>query len=328
MRHRLLSSVLAALLLGALASLSLALTATADDRGREPARPATYVLPGDRVFPEGIARAPHGKLFYVGSTTDGTIYRGHVGRREMTPLAPAGADGRTTAIGMKADRRGRLIVAGGATGKVFVLDRRDGGTIAALDTMPAGAATFLNDVALGRDDTAFVTDSQRPVLYRVTLGRGGGAPAIEPYLDFTGTAFAYQQGFNANGIVAAKGGRTLLIVQSNTGKLFRVDTRTKQVREVDLGGATLTNGDGLVLRGRTLYVVRNQQELIVPVKLSEDLRRGRVGTGRTDERLRFPTTAASDGNRLLVVNAQFDRRQSADPVLPFTVEALSVRGAR
>lgn len=294
------------------------------DRG---ARPSTYVIPGDRVFPEGIAMAPHGRAFYVGSTTDGAIFRGDVRSGEMKPFAAAGADGRTTAIGMKAAGHKRLVVAGGGTGKVFVLDRRDGSTIAVLDTAPGGAATFLNDVALAGKRTAFVTDSQRPILFRVTLGKDDVAPTIEPFMDFTGTAFAYQSGFNANGIVAAKGGRILLIVQSNTGRIFRVDTRTKQVERVDLGDAALTNDDGLVLRGRTLFVVRNQQELLVPVKLSRDLRRGRVGDGFTSEALRFPTTAAFDGHRLLVVNSQFDRRASDDPVLPFTVSAIPVRGA-
>ena len=64
---------------------------------------------------------------------------------------------------------------------------------------------------------------------------------IEESVRFTGTPFAYQAGFNANGIAAAKDGRYLIIVQSGTGKLFRVDVRTKEVSEVDLGGQTVTN---------------------------------------------------------------------------------------
>jgi hypothetical protein len=54
--------------------------------------------------------------------------------------------------------------------------------------------------------------------------------------------------------VAARGGRTLLSVQTVTGKLFRINPRTGVAREVDLGGATLANGDGMLLAGH-LYAV-------------------------------------------------------------------------
>jgi Cu-Zn family superoxide dismutase len=291
-------------------------------------RPAEYTIPGDRVFPEGIATEPRSRAFFVGSTTDGTIFRGDVREPALVPFAPAGADGRTTAVGLKADRRGRLFVAGGGTGKVFVLSTGTGATRNVLDTgATAEAPSFLNDIALTRD-AAYVTDSLRPFLYRIPLGRGGEpAGTIEPWLPFAGTALEYRPGFNLNGIVPARGGRVLLAIQSNTGRLFRIDTRTKGVSEVDLGGATLTNGDGLLLRGRTLWVVRNRQELIVPVRLTRDLTQGRVGTAITSEALRYPTTIAADGRRLLAVNAQFDRRgEGLVPELPFTVTALEATG--
>ncbi|PTL58269.1 YncE family protein [Paraconexibacter algicola] len=315
----------------ALAVLAAALAATAvgasaDGRPDRSPKPSTYTIPGDRVFPEGIAAA--GRTFFVGSTTDGTIFRGDTRRDALVPFSPGGQDGRTTAIGMKVLGRS-LVVAGGATGKVFVLDTRTGRTTATLDTQPGQTPAFLNDVAVAGRRTAYVTDSQRPILWKVDLGSRGRAASITPFLDFTGTAFAYQTGFNANGIVAAKGGRVLLVVQSNTGKVFRVDTRTKEVSQVDLGGTALTNGDGLVLAGRTLLVVRNQQELVVPVRLSKDLRRGAVGSGVTSPALKYPTTGALVGGRLLLVNAQFDKRNSGTaPELPFDVAALDLRRGR
>ena len=40
----------------------------------------------------------------------------------------------------------------------------------------------------------------------------------------------------------------------------------------------------------------------------------------------FPTTGALDRKqRMLVVNAQFDKRPTANPVLPFTVAAVPLR---
>jgi len=66
-----------------------------------------------------------------------------------------------------------------------------------------------------------------------------------------------------------------VVVQSNTGKLFTVNPRTGLTREIDLGGATVTNGDGLLLHGRVLLVVRNRLNLIAVVKLSGSLSSGR-----------------------------------------------------
>ncbi len=142
-----------------------------------------------------------------------------------------------------------------------------------------------------------------------------------------GSAFAYTTGFNANGIVSLVRGRLLVVVQSNTGKLFRIDTRTRGVSEIAVEGATLTNGDGLVAKGNRLYVLRNAVNEIVELKLLRNRRGARhVRTIRSDAFM-FPTTAARDGRRLLVVNAQFDKRPTGSPVLPFTVSTVTVRSS-
>ena len=52
--------------------------------------------------------------------------------------------------------------------------------------------------------------------------------------------------------------QALLVVNSTTGLLYRVDPETGEATEVDLGGTSLTSGDGLLVLGNTLYVVRNQ----------------------------------------------------------------------
>ena len=187
---------------------------------------------------------------------------------------------------------------------------------------PTVAATFLNDVAL-TPDAAFVTDSQRPVLFRI--GRtASGLGTLESWLDFTGTPLKYQTGFNLNGIASTPDGKYLIVVQSNTGKLFRITVADKSVTEINLGGGTVASGDGILLSGQTLYVVRNSAVLIVPVTLTADFSSGTLGTAFTDPSLRFPTTIAQDGKDLLVVNSQFDRRPTANPELPFTVSRVAL----
>jgi sugar lactone lactonase YvrE len=282
-----------------------------------------YVLPGEQVFPEGVAYQSDTGDFYVGSTTDGTVFRGNVegGPKEAEVFLEPESDGRTTAIGMEVGEDGRLFIAGGDTGRIFVYDTESTDQIRRLDTSDAGA-TFLNDVAVTPDGDAYVTDSLRPVLFRVP-STVDGVGEVEPWLNFEETPAEYEEGYNFNGIDATEDGRYLVAVQSNTGELFRIDIESKQVVEINLGGETLTNGDGLLLDGRTVYVVRNEQALIVAVKLSGEYIRGKVGEPFTDPSFAFPTTIAKTDGRLLVVNSQFDK-QEGEAELPFTVSSVEV----
>lgn len=282
------------------------------------------MLPGDRVFPEGIAYQQLTGDFFVSSTTDGTIFRGNVRNPQAEVFLPGNTDGRTSATGLKVDRQGRLFVSGGATGKIFVYDTKTKALLAALDVRSTGAVqgTFVNDVALTRSGDAYFTDSVNPYLYRV-FQNAEGEYEIERFVSFAGTPFAYQAGFNANGIAATPDGKYLIVVQSNTGKLFRISTRTKEVVEIGTGGTTLTNGDGILLHGHTLYVVRNQNAQIVKLQLSGDYARATFVSSSTDPSFAFPTTIARAKGRLLVVNSQFNKRgPGLSPALPFTVSSV------
>jgi Cu-Zn family superoxide dismutase len=294
-------------------------TQVASDAGR-------YALPGDEVYPEGVAYRPETGEFFVGSTTDGTVFRGNVGEpgAEAEVFLEPGEDGRTAATGMKVDPEGRLFVAGGDTGQLFVYDTSTGQALAGFRIQPEDEVTFVNDVALGPDGSAYFTDSMNPSLYRL-FPYGEGGYGFEPFLDLEDTPIEYGEGINLNGIAATEDGRYLITVQSNTGNLYRIDTRSKEVMQVDLGGERLENGDGILLDGRTLYVVRNRQGLIFPVRLAQDFASGEVGEGFTDPSLAYPTTIVAYDGRLLVVNSQFGRRQSGEePELPFAVSSLEI----
>ena len=276
-------------------------------------RSTTYTIPGDSVFPEGIGFDGR-KSFYVSSTGDGTIFKGTAGkRRALQPFLPGGQDGRTTAAGVKATRS-RIHVAGGATGNIWIYDARTRALVRRYET---GAGGFLNDLAVTRDGDVYVTDSMRPILWRID----GDSGELEQFLAL-GPDEGYQgTGFKWNGIVATPNGRTLIAVHSGRGELYRVDVGQKSVSKVDTGGADLTNGDGLVLNGDKLYVVRNQNERIVEMRLNGGLTRARERRSFTDPSFMFPTTAALAKGRLLVVNSQFDKR-GGTPDLPFTVSSV------
>lgn len=309
---------------GAALLLSASLTACGGPgQLRTPETSRTYTLPGNAVFPEGVAYRSSTKDFFVSSTTDGSIYRGNLNDASASVFLPGGADGRTTAIGLKVSETGQLFVAGGGTGKMFVYDVNTTALVRALSTPAAAGGTFINDVAL-TPDAAYFTDSLRPVLFRVARTAGGVGETAEPWLDLTGTTIGYVAGFNLNGIAATPDGRYLIVVQSNTGQLFRITTAEKAVTEIKFGG-TVRNGDGILLDGQTLYVSRNADKIIVPVQLDADFTTGTIGTPFSDPTLMYPTTLAQAGNRLLVVNSQFDKRgPGLTPTLPFTLSSVPI----
>jgi sugar lactone lactonase YvrE len=271
--------------------------------------PSVISLPNGWL-PEGIA-VGNGHTFYAGSRADGAVYRGDLRTGKGDKFIP-GVAGRV-ATGLKFDR-GKLFVSGASTGKAWVYDATTKAQLKEYQLAPVGAATFVNDVVVTKD-AAFFTDSTRNVIYRVALGSDGSlgdATTLTPTGDFQPAP-----GFNLNGIDATPNGKWLIAVQSNTGKLYRIDPTTGAATLIDLGGTTLVNGDGILLHGRTLYVVRNQNNLIAVVRLSPDLTKGTVARTITNPNFDVPTTIARFGSRLYAVNARFTTPPT--PTTPYTV---------
>jgi|SRR5581483_2676409 len=274
-------------------------------------RPATIPLPNG-FQPEGIAIGK-GNSFFVGSIPTGAVYAGDL-RTGTGSILVAGAAGRA-ATGLKYDR-GRLFVSGAGTGKAFVYDARSGALIREYQLAQGSEPTFVNDVVVTRN-AAYFTDSNRPVIYRIALGPGGEPAAAADTVPLTGDYQHVANGFNLNGIDASRNARTLLAVQSATGKLFAIDPGSGATRAVDLGGVALTNGDGILLRGERLYVVQNRDNKIAVVKLRDGLSRGTVERYLTDPGFDVPTTIAAKGDRLYAVNARFTTPPS--PSTTYTV---------
>ena len=283
--------------------------------------PNSYTLPGEAVFPEGVAVLPGPGYFYVSSTEDGTIFRGQQQHAEAEVFLPGGNDGRTAAVGLAVDaERGVLFVSGGGTGMVWAYD------VHTRELLGQGAndheMTFINDVTTTPDGAAYFTDSFQPVIYRLSGAETGDA-TFEEWLDLTDTAIEFQDGFNLNGIVTTPDGAHLIAVQSNTGMLFKIAVEDGSVEPIDLGDGSAQAGDGLVLRGTTLIVVQNALGQLTTIKMSDDMLSGQVWSTLADPSFRTPTTGAILGDRLLVVNAQFGAR-GGTPVLPFSVSSIRV----
>jgi sugar lactone lactonase YvrE len=289
------------LLLGLVMAFSLVAAPAVAAHGPSHAKslPARIDLP-DGFQPEGITKG-RGNTFYVGSLADGAIWKGNFRTGNGRILVPGIAG--QVAVGTEYDwRTGRLWVAGGPTGLVRVYNARSGKL---LQTYDFGTGGFLNDLVVTRN-AVYVTDSNNQWLDVIPLRWHHRLP--DPSKAFSRALTGdihYTTGFNANGIVAKNG--WLILVQSNTGQLFRVNPRTGDAREIKLiGTLDVTNGDGLELHGRTLYVVRNASNLVAVLKLGWHLRSARWVKNLTSPgNLDFPTTGAFALNKLWVVNARF-----------------------
>lgn len=274
--------------------------------------PETIPLPNG-FQPEGIA-VGKGDTFYVGSIPTGAVYAGSLRTGTGSVFVP-GAAGRA-ATGLKYDR-GLLWVSGASTGKAFVYSARTGALVKELQLASGAGATFINDVVVTRR-AAYFTDSNRPVIYKVS--KSWLSPGAVTAISLTGD-YHHVAGFNLNGIEATPSGKTLLAVQSNTGKLFTIDPKTGATKLIDLGGATLPNGDGILLHGRTLYVVQNSLNKIAVVTLNYRLTRGVVSREITDSDFDVPTTIARFGKWLYAVNARFGTAPGPDT----TYQVVQVR---
>ena len=305
-----------------------------DTRGSEwhrPGLPTTYLLDpvgpaADDIYPEGIAT--RGNEFYVSSTTDGTIYRGRLDQPTATPFLPGGEDGRVVAAGLKVDR-GTLLVAGGPTGLVWAYDLRTRALTGSWQVVQDGTPAFINDLAVSPRGDVYVTDSSRPVLYRIDARerRTTQTELLEPVVSFEGTDFTFDQDINANGIVVSRDGRYAVVAKPRTGELFRVGLKDGSVVRVDLGGGSVA-GDGLLLDGRTLYAAEwtaGPPQSVVKVALSRDLASGTVVSRTSDPSFDDPTTIARAGRSLLAVNSQFEIRFGGGGTPgPFTVSRIPV----
>jgi hypothetical protein len=246
---------------------------------------------------EGVVAS--GRTAYAGSLATGTIVEVDLITGAVSTLV-ASAGG--PAVGLALDG-GRLYVAGGPSGELRIYDTSDGSLVDLVQLAPPGAG-FINDVVVA-SDAAYATDSFNAVLHRIPLG--GGAPEA---LTLTGD-FVLAPGFNSNGIVDAGGGRLVLAQSSDPtdgvgSALYAVDVTGAEALadRIELRG-DVANADGLLLRGRRLYVVQNALDSIAEVRLSGDLRRGSVVGVRTDRDFAVPTTVTYALGALYAVNARF-----------------------
>ena len=310
-----------------IAVLALVITSVVEapgaDAGGKPF-PDAIELP-DGFVPEGIAMDGSSTNGYVGSLAGGAIQKIDVRTGESTPFAPALGAG-VLAVGMATDDHGRLWVAAGGpalfptTVPGFRIYDTDTGDLLVDQQLAAG---FVNDVWV-TSDAAWFTDSFSPNLIRVPIA-ADGAIGVAEFVTMTGE-WVQPAGFGANGIIATANQKNLIVAQATgpepgTSALYVLaldnDATSIEATRIALD-EQLLSGDGLVLNGRTLYVVGGPG--VTKIKLGHGLSAGTVVDVLAVPDALTPTTAAAFGSRLYVVDAKFPL--IGDPTTPFQVSSI------
>lgn len=100
------------------------------------------------------------------------------------------------------------------------------------------------------------------------------------------------------------------------GAVYHFDTETNVATQITIagddgaGGAPLCSSDGLLLDGKTLYVVQNFLNRVAVVEMAPDLFSGEVTRYITEPfalnaAIKVPTTVAEFGDSLYAVTAGF-----------------------
>lgn len=226
------------------------------------AGPAEIVIPGERLATESITSSRDGTVF-VGSVSTGQIFRARPGAATAEPFIAPKTNGLTGVFGVFADDASNTLWA--CSGMPAFGPPQEGApppppsTLHAFDLSsgaPKGkwemptAGAFCNDVAVGRDGTAYASDTQNMQIARLKPG----AQSLEVWAGADG-AFGPSGGV-LDGIAVL--GDTVLVNALRTNKIFAVpiqrDGSAGKVTEVKLDSA-VEGPDGMRSFGNNALLV-------------------------------------------------------------------------
>jgi len=215
------------------------------------------------LLPEGIEYDPNREAFLVSSALGGAI---NLIRTDgnISNLVPTGVFNGNGTFGLQIDEQNDRLLAVVANvqdprvTQLFRFDLADGALIDSINlaSLPAGPGlplNFVNDVAVDNEGNAYVTNSDKGIIYKVDVA--GVASIFFQNNSYTPPNPFTQTGFN--GIKYHEDG-FLLVVHNLNDKIYKImieDPST--ITEVDLPDGYLRSGDGMYLDGNELVVVSN-----------------------------------------------------------------------
>lgn len=267
--------------------------------------PPTITMDKAGIVPEGVEYDTKNKRFLVGSLAEGTVFT-VASDGKLTPFIQD--PDLKSSVGIEVDeQRNRLLVAnsdrsvfGGQSAgqaKLGVYDLKSGKRLAMVDLAAVGPSDakshFANDVTVGPDGSAYVTDTMARVVYKVT-------PKYVASV-FLPNTFGSIERHSFNGIVAPPKGGYLLVAESVAGDLYKVPyDKPASFTKVKLT-EPVSGADGIVWHpDDCLVVVRNDKsQLVVALKSKDDWSSAEVdakGTSSTQQ----TTGAITDGGVYVV----------------------------
>jgi len=234
---------------------------------------AAISLPGNDVYPEGIAAAPDGTL-YVGSLKNGSVYKVPPGSTTATQFVADGVLKRGN-LGLEVDAQRSLLWACDSDpgqmmpgGDIVGIKLSDGTETVRHAMSPT---SLCNDLIVDPSGNIWATDSFGGNIYRIVAAEATTANSAKVWLNDP-TLTPPTGGFGANGIALVSGRLFVSVTASSTittteqGLLVSVDptstTPASSLTVVNLteGGATLhlSGPDGIeALSATELLIVEN-----------------------------------------------------------------------
>ncbi|KAL4577335.1 hypothetical protein LXL04_013443 [Taraxacum kok-saghyz] len=125
------------------------------------------------------------------------------------------------------------------------------------DAASTATATAANDVAVDFSGNAYVTNSASNLIWKVDIE--GKSSVFSKAKTFTKTPGIPELPCGLNGIAYCSKGY-LIVAQSNTGKLYKVDSEDGTARKIQLN-KELDSPDGIAIRGDGVLLVVSQKKL-------------------------------------------------------------------
>lgn len=296
-------------------------------------RPAPIDLPSSRAFPESITASADGTL-YVGSVAEGGIVRIRPGGKPEVWIKP-GADGTRSIFGVKADSlANRLWVCTNDMSSIGVPGPGSvrGSWLKAFDLTTSrlvvsarlpGDRTLCNDIALGADGSAYVTNSWAPQILRLRPD----SASLEIWAN--DPRFASPPGGAGLDGIAFSGDGTLYVDTFTKAQLFRIAIKVDAVQSIEelRLSRPLVLADALKPFGEHDLVLVEGGGRLDSISIQ--------GTGATVETLKSgldgPTGVALDRGTAWVAEGQLSHligpNAAAPPQLPFQLYpvTLSIR---
>lgn len=277
-------------------------TAVAPVASAAPDALPVYVLPGVHATPFAVAVVAG--QYYATGAADGVIYTGDLRQRRASVLVDTG-EGVNAIVATPT----RLIVTENtnAPARVSVYDRITGRRVARFSN--GRLDSFTSGVALGANGDAYVTDGLLPLVYRIPAAaieqEQNGVQPLPVFRSLRGTVAGPTSDSPGMGsVVVTTDDQYLLLRRSVTvGGLFRVRLSDRHVSRVDLHGATVPQGLGMLLTNADVLYIDGNDNSILELRLSDAYRQGRQVSLTHPRQVNSPRGMALAGDRLLVANS-------------------------